>query len=782
MSHLKPSRAGLRFLPLVAAMGWAVAGGAVWAQDNQGPGPVPAVAATNVSTASAEADDIKAPADPVAKAAFDALEKNCARCHQAGKHLTARGKPAKEFGFVLKLEKLAANPHYIKPGNPNASLIYKQIADGEMPYDIAYEGETEPEMTKEDIKAIEAWIVSLGGKTTDACKDRKFVSNKDLVSVIADDLEKLSEARAKGTRYLTLVHLANSCTDKKAMNVYRQGAVKLINSLSRSSDVVRLETIDPDKAIIRINIDDIGWEASDWDKVLETYPYALVPDSSLTAMLKNATGTEMPYVRADWFAASASRPPLYYTLLKLPKTFAELAKDQGVDIDANIKKFIAKRAGFQTSGVSRNNRLIERHPAKTGYFWTSYDFAGNRGNQSLFEFPLGPGGKDSFRHDGGETIFSLPNGFQAYYLNTAAGKRIDKGPTEIVQDRSRKDLAVTNGISCMGCHDQGMRKAKDEVRDHVLKGRVFSKDVRDAVAELHSSHETMDRIIDLDAKRFASAMVAAGLDPTLKYEGVEMINALVRSYDENIDLARAAAELGMTEKEFGTAAADATRRMKAHIRRLAQGVYPRDQFELVYRELAKDISDDKFLETAVADKAAADKKSDEKQKPKAKKQASLIDLALTSDKDSYEIGDTPTFTVVSPKDCFLTLTNVDENGEGTVLLPNKFQQNNRIKAGVAVTFPGLNAPFKYRMKDKGVETVVAVCSEYNDRARGIKHDFKRSAFTSVGNFSDSVARSVVARKRSIEVLAGDAEKASKARPVPSGKRFSGRTAVKIKVQ
>jgi hypothetical protein len=28
----------------------------------------------------------------------------------------------------------------------------------------------------------------------------------------------------------------------------------------------------------------------------------------------------------------------------------------------------------------------------------------------------------------------------------------------------------------MGCHDQGMRKAKDEVRAAVLSGRTFPKD------------------------------------------------------------------------------------------------------------------------------------------------------------------------------------------------------------------------------------------------------------------------------------------------------------------
>ena len=161
-------------------------------------------------------------------------------------------------------------------------------------------------------------------------------------------------------------------------------------------------------------------------------------------------------------------------------------RQEGVDVESNIKRFIAQRSGFQMSGVSQNNRMIERHPSRTGYFWTSYDFGGNRGKQSFFEHPLGRAARgfkfieNGFEHDGGESIFSLPNGFQAYYLNTADGKKLDKGPTKIVRDLSRKDLAVTNGLSCMGCHDQGMRKAKDEVRQVVaVRASRFNKQTRE---------------------------------------------------------------------------------------------------------------------------------------------------------------------------------------------------------------------------------------------------------------------------------------------------------------
>ena len=565
------------------------------------------------------------------------------------------------------------------------------------------------------------------------------------------------------------------------MKVFRQGAVKLVNSLSRSSDVVRLETIDPEETIIRINLDDLGWDAKDWDEVLKVYPYNMQPETDFTNVLKSATGTQLPYVRADWFAFAASQPPLYDKLLKLPANFQALAKEHGVDIDGNLKKFVAQRSGFQKSGVSQNNRLIERHSSRTGYFWTSYDFAGNKAKQSLFEFPTGPGGANGFDHDGGETIFSLPNGFQGYYLNTAKGEKIDKGPTEIVRDLSRKDLAVTNGVSCMGCHDQGMRKAKDEVRQIVLSGRSFSREIRQEVEALYPETARMDQIIENDGKRFADAMYRAGLEPTLKLNGVEMINALAKRYEDDVDINLAAAEFGLSKAEFKEAGSDASGKLKALVRRLEQGSVPRDQFEANYRELSGVVTDDQEVKIAGAPANAA-----AAAKAVAKPAASAAEgLTLTSDKDGYVQGDSPIFIVTSAKDCFLTLTNVDEKGEGTVLLPNKFQPNNRIKAGQEVQFPGKGAPFAYRMKDKGVETVIAVCSE-GAEADGIKHDFAKSSFTPVPNYTRSLARKIEVEAKAPQAVdakaAGAPITTQNAKPVPAGKREANRAAITIIVK
>lgn len=834
-----------------------------------------AIGAAVVFCGPAFADDIKVPSDPVAKAAFDVLDKHCARCHQEGR-LQARERPAKNFGNVLQLEELAESPGRILPGNPFASKMFKQIVDKEMPYDVIYEGAAGPLITEDDVKAVENWIVSLGGakgrviaveaapKAPEAAPAApepspraeappaaapeqpppappqqtavapepappsparpaagrparpeavavgapppppevacKFINHKDMIGIMASDLDTMPKSRAKGTRYLTLTHLASICTKDKFMDVYRQAAIKLINGLSRSSDVVVLETIDPAKSVLRINIDDLGWDAADWETLVAEYPYGTRPDTQLNSVLQSATGTRTAYVRADWFAFKAPRPVgiggLYEKLLKLPNSFQELAKQQGVDLAANIKRFTAQRAGFQKSGVSAHNRLIERHPSKNGYFWTSYDFAGSRRKQSLFEFPLGPGGANGFDHDGGETIFSLPNGFQAYYLNTAAGKQLDKGPVDIVRDLDNpRDPSVINGISCMRCHDQGMRKAKDDVRDAVLQGRAFSKEVREQVEALYPPADKMDRIIADDAKRFADAMARAGLNPTLKLNGVEMTFALSRAYEEDISLEQAASELGLTKDEFLQAAQDADKQYKSLVRRLQQGTIPRDDFEAKFIELAKEIADEEPIKAAAAGRPAAGAAKPPQGGGKVAGKAG--ELVLTSDRDRYKVGDTPVFTVVAPTECFLTLTNVDEKGEGTVLFPNKFQQNNKIKGKTEIQFPGEKAGFTYRMKDPGVETVIAVCTDKGGEVDGIKHNFTRSVLTTVPDYSKSVARSVANEpvKRAIVVEGGELAAKPTAAPTKPGAKpatapaaakdappVSLRNAIKIEVQ
>ena len=163
---------------------------------------------------------------------------------------------------------------------------------------------------------------------------------------------------------------------------------------------------------------------------------------------------DIPAVHVDWFVAQASLPPLYHDLLSLPLTDRELEIRLEVDVIRNLTNAPGVRvwrAGTNNSGVSNNNRVIERHTSRYGAYWKSYDFAGSVGTQNIFTHPL------SFTHDGGEVIFNLPNGLQAYYVTNASGFRLDDAPINIVSNPAASDPTVRNGLSCFGCHTANAR-------------------------------------------------------------------------------------------------------------------------------------------------------------------------------------------------------------------------------------------------------------------------------------------------------------------------------------
>jgi hypothetical protein len=101
-------------------------------------------------------------------------------------------------------------------------------------------------------------------------------------------------------------------------------------------------------------------------------------------------------------------------------------------------------------------------------------------------------------------IFTLPNGFHAYYLTTAKGERLDKGPQDIVIDNvtGRRDNAVTNGLSCMGCHIEGIRDnphrprdQQDEIRPLAEQALSMPAEAKEVLRELFPEHAEFAEIM-----------------------------------------------------------------------------------------------------------------------------------------------------------------------------------------------------------------------------------------------------------------------------------------------
>ena len=471
--------------------------------------------------------------EELARKAREVFAAHCYRCH--GKEGANEG----GFNYVLDRQRLLQRRKVV-PGEPAKSRLFRRLSSADDPMPPAEEKERPGAA---DIALIKQWIEA-GAPDFSKSAIRAFVAQADLVRAMKADLEQLPPRQRRFTRYFTLTHLFNAGLSEDGLQSYRHGLSKLVNSLSWGGKVVVPRPVDDARTVFRIDLRDYQWDDGTWGRILDANPYGVVADSDDFRACATAADCRLPHVRADWFVAAASRPPLYHDVLRLPATEPGLQRLLRIDVALNIRQERVARAGFNGSGVSRNNRLIERHEANGVVYWRSYDFAANVGRQNLFAHPLGQGeGGATFEHDGGEFIFTLPNGLQGYMLADARGRRIDKGPTSIVSDPKRPDRAVENGLSCMGCHARGLIDKADQVRDHVTKNaRAFAEADVELVQALYPPRERFAGLVRQDAQRFQEAVEKTGAP----LSATEPVVALALRFEAEMDIALVAVEAGCT--------------------------------------------------------------------------------------------------------------------------------------------------------------------------------------------------------------------------------------------
>ncbi|MEM9462592.1 MAG: c-type cytochrome domain-containing protein [Myxococcota bacterium] len=464
--------------------------------------------------------------------ALAVLEASCAGCH--GPSTNTAG-----FGFVTDRDKLLHSEMIVK-GQSADSPMFQRIADGTMPPASA---PNQP--SAEDIAVVREWIDSCIDDSPPACADQEWISVDTMIDLMLADIATVPAPDRPFTRYLTLTHLHNIGMCNQELNRFRFGLNKAINSLSLDPFVTRPEAIDEQETIYRIDLRDYDWEAAQeldkWELLIDNNPYAFQRVDDDAVVLQEFTQTTVPFMPADWLVHDASEPPLYYDMVDIPESLDQLETQLGIDIDANIENNEVARSGFLESGVSQNNRMFERHQLlgnSEGAFWLSYDFASNTGDQNLLANPL------DFDEDGGEAIYNLPNGLQAYVITDALGNRLDEAPIAIVSDLQQPDRVVRAGISCMSCHDQGLKLKNDELLAHVtgVNGNDFDQVTKDTIELLHPPHDEMKALIDQGNETFNNAVAQLWDGPT---EGGEPIMEVFTNFEDTVDLARAAAELGI---------------------------------------------------------------------------------------------------------------------------------------------------------------------------------------------------------------------------------------------
>lgn len=528
---------------------WIADGAAIWNEPSGAP----------KSSGTVKPDPAKLAAQ--AKAVF---RSHCFECH---------GATTTNAGIrILDHQSLVLKKKKVIPGRPEQSHVFRVItATGS----TVMPPSGNPRLAESDIETVRAWIVAGAPPfPTDVESPREAnvdpglkesVGVEYVLKQILQHVGSLPAETRPFVRFFSVNHLLGAGASRADLDLHRDALAKAINHLSLEPQIVVPVVVDaPLGTLFAVDIRKLGWHRqplqrvpSDgqtspsgltvFDLAVLEYPYGILyEDSDLFRRVLDEFVTPakivrpVPYLRADWFVSVATQPPLYEDFLQLPFELNELEKRLGVDSAANVANHTAQRAGMIVSGVSRNNRVVERHSFQHGAYWKSFDFATSKGRENMFLDPI------HLNPAGGEMIFNLPNGLQGYLLALANGRRLDEAPTSIVTDKFAEDKTVRNGLACMRCHDSGMKGFADTVRVAVEKlpgSPGFSK--RDVLALYPPSNE-MDELLRQDTERFLTALEKALGKPQ---QEEPLLPVSHRFLDAPLTLSAAASELGLSSAD-----------------------------------------------------------------------------------------------------------------------------------------------------------------------------------------------------------------------------------------
>lgn len=619
------------------------------------------------------------------------LRSRCADCH---------GAAASSTEFDVLDAKSLIETDIVKAGNPEESRLMKfLVTDDEqirMPKDL-------PALSSSEIDKIRTWIANGATAFPEDVAIPREDQREDSFSAVAGvdyvlkqilaHQRSLSSDQAKSMRYFSCNHLLTRGATRDELNLQRDALAKTVNHLTYSRDPVMIEAIDGDTAtIFAVDIRKLGWHheslkvvgtqgklgpsLNNYDMVLLEYPYAIAyHDSDTYEKLKNEfivpSGMVRPiaYMRVDWFCSVALQPPLYHDLMHMPSHVQDLEREiVGVKADEELLHKNVVRGAVILSGVSRNNRAAERYVSPHGAYWKSIDYATNKGEENIFRDPVNLHGV------GGEMIFNLPNGLQGYYLSTAAGDRLDSGPTEIVTDKFAEDKLVRNALSCIRCHDQGIKTFKDSVRPafESMPGNLgFS---RSEVLKLYPKQEELSAYFKSDGGRFMSALEKVLGHP----QKTEPLTPVTRRFLEDpITLTAAAGELGLIKSgDLGAVFRSRQFATLGLIPLASQGAVRRDTWEDYFDQIVRELG----LGDAIVSLDA-----------NTRNDYSPIghgpDIKITTTKNSrtFSAGDQIAVIITNQgkTEVFVELIGSGTKGEKVVLIPTGL----RLSPGASTRFP-----------------------------------------------------------------------------------------------
>jgi serine/threonine-protein kinase len=643
----------------------------------------------------------------VAAKARDIFLASCFECH---------GGKRTEAGINILDREVLVSKDKVVPEQAEDSRLFQVIEASD---DTKMPPEGRPRLGEEQIATIKAWIAA-GAPQFPPLRERApgagGIGNEYILRAILQDIRRLPAADRKFARYFSIAHNLNAGATKEDLELQRDALAKAINHLSWQSALAPLTTVEATRTVLRIDLRQLGWDKQPYrlvksgkladnsklnlfDLALLEYPYGVVSIKSTAYMslvqefLDPAEQVRpIPFVHADWFVSVASQPPLYEDFLQLPRTLKELETLLGVDSAANVASAKAVRAGMVQSNVSRNNRVVERHEGKYGAYWKSFDYQSSLGTDNIFSDLI------NLKASGGEMIFALPNGLQGYFVTDAKFNRIESAPTSIVKDDNASDRTVRNGLSCMRCHDRGMKTFADVVRptlEKLGKAAPAGMDVA-AVLKLYPEQSKVDALVKQDGDRFLKTMQQLLGKP----QSVEPLKPVSHEFlDQPLALSRAGAEAGFSDTKQLKENPDKRQRLLdlGFTTLLAGGFVPRDawedKFELLVRGLRVGVPLvplDGLIDLEYVPASAPFQ----------------VELKTNKSGNVFTANDEVVILVKPSKDVFIELVGTSARGRKVVLAA----ATTKVKANAQFRFPAEGKSLKAKA-GAGKEVVTVLASE-----------------------------------------------------------------------
>jgi hypothetical protein len=386
--------------------------------------------------------------DLVAGRVLELFQMYCGTCHSNG--VAAGG-----FGDVLDISKLIERG-LIVPGSSATSPLLERMSDDRVhPMNAA----RRPRPLRGDLVLLARYIDDLALAEAPDCAPHDFMSQDDVYALLSADIVAQPAPDRPFVRYLELAYASNAGLCGPALARERHALFKMINSVSTASEIAIPRAIDAAELVYRIDLRDYGWDREidligDGSVLFSDAWLALVagvgrfaselegPDANT---LREHTGTAVPLLPVNAFVHTSTIGDLYYALIGVSGSLDEKRLGLGVDLYAAIENDEVRRAGFFQGGAEARESMVLRFEQGTAMersYWILEDQRIDDA-ESIVDDPLDIG------EGGHQTIYNLPNGMQAYWVESQNGIRLG-------------EIAA-----CHSCHGEGLLPVTDQLRDYV---------------------------------------------------------------------------------------------------------------------------------------------------------------------------------------------------------------------------------------------------------------------------------------------------------------------------